>query len=248
MEQYGIIGYPLGHSYSASYFSEKFKNEGINATYEKFEIEKIEKISEVITSHTNLRGFNVTSPYKEKIIEYLDELSPELRKIGACNVVKVTYRGVTPFLTGYNTDYLAFKQSIAPMLEEYHKGALILGTGGAAKAVNLALTELGLKTSFVSRFDRPGTVNYRHLHADDLKEFNVIINATPCGMFPNTAECPNIPYEGIDSHTLMYDLTYNPEKTLFLHKGEQRGAVIKNGLEMWLLQAHATWTVWSSNN
>lgn len=247
MEQYGIIGYPLGHSYSASYFSEKFKNEGINATYEKFEIEKIEKISEVITSHTNLRGFNVTSPYKEKIIEYLDELSPELRKIGACNVVKVTYKGVTPFLTGYNTDYLAFKQSIAPMLEKHHKGALILGTGGAAKAVNLALTELGLKTSFVSRFDRPGTVNYKHLHADDLKEFNVIINATPCGMFPNTTECPNIPYEGIDNHTLMYDLTYNPEKTLFLHKGEQRGAVVKNGLEMWLLQAHATWAVWSSN-
>lgn len=247
MEQYGIIGHPLQHSFSAEYFNEKFRNESIDAIYNAFDIDRIEKVQEIIASHPTLGGLNVTAPYKEKIIEYLDELSPEIRKIGACNVIKVDRGGGgTPRLIGYNTDYIAFKQSITPMLESHHKAALVLGTGGAAKAVQLVMKELGIDAVLVSRYNRPGTVNYKNLTTDDLHTYNVIINATPCGMFPKSDDCPNIPYEGVNSHTLMYDLIYNPDITRFLYNGQRQGATIKNGLEMWLLQAEATWKIWNN--
>ena len=246
MDKYGLIGFPLGHSYSKNYFNEKFKNEHINAHYDNYEISQISKLIEVLASNPTLKGLGVTSPYKEKIVEYLDELSPEVRKIGACNSVKIQNQKGNLVLKGYNTDYIAFKNSIEPLLEPYHYGALILGTGGAAKAVHLALQELGLKTAFVSRYDRPGTVNYSRLRDEDLKAFNVIVNATPCGMYPNIAQYPDIPYEGIDNHTLMYDLIYNPDETMFLRKGREHGAVTKNGLEMMLLQAFESWKIWNS--
>lgn len=245
MKHYGIIGCPLAHSFSKPFFNEKFRNEGIDAIYENYEIKNIDKLLEILASDPKLEGLNVTSPYKQKVLEFLDEMSPEVRAIGACNILKIEQGKGVFKIKGYNGDYMAFKQSIEPMLEKHHTGALILGTGGAAKTVELAMKELGYKTAIVSRYERPGTVNYNRLTIDDLKTFNVIINATPCGMYPHINECPPIPYEGIDRHTLMYDLIYNPDETLFLKKGREHGAVTKNGIEMHLLQAIESWNIWN---
>ena len=244
MERYGLIGYPLAHSFSLGYFNEKFQNEGIAAVYENFEIPQIEMLPEVIASHPDLCGLNVTIPYKEKVISYLDYVSSEARAIGAVNVIKVVHRGKETILKGYNSDVIGFKQSIEPMLESFHKKALILGTGGASKAINYCLKSLGLETVFVSRYQRPGTIQYDKLTGDDVREYNVIVNCTPCGMYPHTNECPNLPYEAMDSHNLLYDLIYNPDETLFMHKGAKQGATVVNGLEMLLLQAFASWEFW----
>lgn len=245
MERYGLIGYPLTHSFSLGYFNEKFQNEGIDAVYENFEIPQIEMLPEVIASHPDLCGLNVTIPYKEKVISYLDYVSSEARAIGAVNVIKVVHKGKETILKGYNSDVIGFKQSIEPMLESFHKKALILGTGGASKAVNYCLKSLGLETVFVSRYQRPGTIQYDKLTGDDVREYNVIVNCTPCGMYPHTNECPNLPYEAMDSHNLLYDLIYNPDETLFMHKGAKQGATVVNGLEMLLLQAFASWEFWN---
>ncbi len=245
MDIYGLIGFPLEHSFSISYFNEKFQNEGIKAKYVNFEIPNIENLQEILASTPNLKGLNVTIPYKQKVISYLDYISPEARAIGAVNVIRVEHKGNQIILKGYNSDVIGFTQSIEPMLESFHKKALVLGTGGAAKAINFGLKSLGLETVFVSRYERPGTVLYKSLTADDIKEYNVIVNCTPCGMFPHTNECPNLPYEAMDSHTLLYDLIYNPDETMFMHKGRERGATVKNGLEMLLLQAFASWEFWT---
>ena len=245
MDIYGLIGYPLEHSFSISYFNEKFQNEGIRAKYVNFEIPTIENLQEILASTPNLKGLNVTIPYKQKVISYLDFVSPEARAIGAVNVIRVEHRGKEVILKGYNSDVIGFTQSIEPMLESFHKKALILGTGGAAKAIDFGLKSLGLETVFVSRFERPGTVMYKNLTPEDIQEYNVIVNCTPCGMFPHTNECPALPYEAMDSHTLLYDLIYNPDETMFMHKGRERGATVKNGLEMLLLQAFASWEFWT---
>ena len=247
MKHYGIIGNPLIHSFSKPFFNEKFRNEGIDAVYENYELQNINKLLEVLASDPLIEGLNVTSPYKQKVLEFLDEMSPEVRTIGACNILKIKHNKGILSIKGYNGDYMAFKQSIEPLLEKHHKGALILGTGGAAKTVEIALKELGLQTVLVSRYERPGTLNYNRITADDMKSFNVIVNATPCGMYPNINECPNIPYEGVDRYTLMYDLIYNPDETLFLRKGREYGAVTKNGIEMHLLQAMESWNIWSKD-
>ena len=231
MEKYGLIGYPLGHSFSVGYFNEKFQNEGIDAEYVNFEIPQIDMLPEVIASNPDLVGLNVTIPYKEKVISYLDHVSPEARTIGAVNVIRVIHKGKNVILKGYNSDVIGFTQSIEPRLEPYHKKALILGTGGASKAINYGLKSLGLETVFVSRFERPGTIQYEKLTPEDIKEYNVIVNCTPCGMFPHTNKCPNLPYEAMDSHTLLYDLIYNPDETLFMYKVKQQGATVVNGLE-----------------
>jgi len=245
MDIYGLIGYPLGHSFSISYFNEKFQNEGINAKYVNFEIPSIENLQEILASTPNLRGLNVTIPYKQKVISYLDYVSPEARAIGAVNVIRVEHKGNQIILKGFNSDVIGFTQSIEPMLEPFHKKALILGTGGGAKAIDFGLRSLGLETVFVSRYERPGTVKYDKITAEDIQEYNVIVNCTPCGMYPHTNECPNLPYEAMDSHTLLYDLIYNPDETMFMHKGIERGATVKNGLEMLLLQAFASWEFWN---
>ena len=245
MDIYGLIGFPLEHSFSISYFNEKFQNEGIKAKYVNFEIPSIENLQEILASTPNLKGLNVTIPYKQKVISYLDYVSPEARAIGAVNVIRVEHKGKEVVLKGYNSDVIGFTQSIEPMLESFHKKALILGTGGAAKAINFGLKSLGLETVLVSRFERPGTVMYKNLTAEDIQEYNVIVNCTPCGMFPHTNECPDLPYEAMDSHTLLYDLIYNPDETMFMHKGHERGATVKNGLEMLLLQAFASWEFWT---
>ena len=244
MEKYGLIGYPLSHSFSIGYFNEKFQNEGIDAEYVNFEIPQIELLPEILASNPDLMGFNVTIPYKQRVISYLDHVSPEARAIGAVNVVSVIHKNNGYILKGYNSDVIGFTKSIEPMLESYHKKALILGTGGASKAIHYGLKSLGIESVFVSRYERPGTVQYDKLTGDDVREYNVIVNCTPCGMFPHTNECPNLPYEAMDSHNLLYDLIYNPDETMFMHKGAKQGATVVNGLEMLLLQAFASWEFW----
>ncbi|MDY3669697.1 MAG: shikimate dehydrogenase [Prevotella sp.] len=247
MDKYGLIGYPLGHSFSIGYFNEKFQNECIDATYENFEIPSIENLTEILDSNPELKGLNVTIPYKEKVISYLDSISPEARAIGAVNVIKVTHKGNKTELKGYNSDVIGFTQSIEPLLERYHKKALVLGTGGASKAIIFSLKSLGIETLTVSRYERHGCVRYEDITPEMIKEYNVIVNCTPCGMYPQTDDCPNLPYEAMDNHTLLYDLIYNPDETLFLKKGKAQGATVKNGLEMLLLQAFASWNFWNSD-
>ncbi len=248
MDKYGLIGYPLVHSFSISFFNEKFQNEGIDATYENFEIPTIEGFPEILDSNPNLRGLNVTIPYKEKVIGYLDSISKEAQEIGAVNVIKVSHRGSKTLLKGYNSDVIGFTKSIEPMLERFHRKALILGTGGASKAIEYGLRSLGLETMKVSRSEKPGTLQYSHINAETIKEYNVIVNCTPCGMYPHADECPDLPYEAMDSRTLLYDLIYNPDETLFMKKGKAQGALVKNGLEMLLLQAYASWDFWNSKD
>lgn len=244
MDKYGLIGYPLGHSFSRNYFNEKFENEGIDAKYINFEIPHIEDLTEILDTTPELKGLNVTIPYKEKVISYLDFISPEATAIGAVNVIKVEHKGNDVKLKGYNSDVIGFTRSIEPFLEPCHKKALILGTGGASKAINYGLKTLGLETVYVSRFERLGTIQYDKITPEIIKEYNVIVNCTPVGMYPHTDECPELPYEAMDSHTLLYDLIYNPDETLFMKKGKEQGATVKNGLEMLLLQAFASWDFW----
>ena len=246
MDKYGLIGYPLGHSFSISYFNQKFTDENIDAVYENFEIPTIDALPEVLDSNPQLRGLNVTIPYKEKVLPFLDNISPEARAIGAVNVIRITHESNgSAKLKGYNSDVIGFTKSIEPMLDQkWHKKALILGTGGASKAVDYGLRNLGLETVFVSRYERPGTIQYKTITADVVKEYNVIVNCTPVGMYPKTEQCPDLPYEAMDSHTILYDLIYNPDETLFMKRGAQYGAQTKNGLEMLLLQAFASWEFW----
>lgn len=245
MDKYGLIGYPLGHSFSKNYFNEKFQNENINAQYLNFEIPSIEDLPEIIDSNPELKGFNVTIPYKEKVINYLDSISPEARAIGAVNVVQVFHKGKNVILKGFNSDVIGFTQSIEPLLEKCHCKALILGTGGASKAIHYGLKSLGLESVFVSRFERPGTIQYEKITPEIIHEYKVIVNCTPCGMYPHVDECPKLPYEAMDIHTILYDLIYNPDETLFMKKGAAHGATVKNGLEMLLLQAFASWEFWN---
>lgn len=244
MDKYGLIGYPLGHSFSKSYFNEKFENEGINAEYINFEIPTLDSLPEILASNPELKGLNVTIPYKEKVISYLDSISPEARAIGAVNVIRVDHKGNDTYLKGFNSDVIGFTKSIEPLLERFHKKALILGTGGASKAINFGLKSLGLETVFVSRFERHGTIQYSQITPDIIQEYNVIVNCTPCGMYPHIDECPQLPYEAMTSKNILYDLLYNPDETLFMKKGAQHGATVKNGLEMLLLQAFASWEFW----
>jgi shikimate dehydrogenase len=248
MDKYGLIGYPLGHSFSISYFNQKFENENIDAVYENFEIKDIEQLQEIIDMNPDLRGLNVTIPYKEKVISYLDHVSQEARAIGAVNVIKVEHKGNDTLLTGYNSDVIGFTKSIEPLLDKHHEKALILGTGGASKAINYGLKSLGLETVFVSRYEKPDTICYKDITPEVIKEYNVVVNCTPLGMYPKTNQCPDLPYEAMDSHTLLYDLIYNPDETLFMAKGRKQGATVKNGLEMLLLQAFASWNFWNGDD
>ena len=245
MDKYGLIGYPLGHSFSITYHNQRFADEGINAKYFNYEIPSIDNLTEVLDSNPELKGLNVTIPYKQKVMEYLDYISPEARAIGAVNVIRVIHEGKNTILKGYNSDVIGFTQSIEPMLEEYHKKALILGTGGASKAINYGLKSLGLETIFVSRYRRPGTICYEGITPEVIKEYNVIVNCTPLGMYPKTEECPFLPYEAMDEKNILYDLIYNPDETMFMKKGAEHGANVKNGLEMLLLQAFASWEFWN---
>ena len=246
MQKYGLIGYPLGHSFSKNYFNQKFESENIDATYLNFEIPNIKDLKTVLKENPELNGLNVTIPYKEQVIPYLDDLDEDARLIGAVNVIKFTKGLFGKKLKGYNSDIIGFTQSIQPLLQPHHQKALILGTGGASKAVYHGLKNLGIESVFVSRTHKAdGMLTYEELTPEIMAEYTVIVNCTPVGMFPKVDFCPNIPYELLTPNHLLYDLLYNPNVTLFMKKGEAQGAVVKNGLEMLLLQAFAAWEIWN---
>ena len=245
MKTYGLIGYPLGHSFSRGYFTDYFGREGIEAEYKNFELPCIEQLAEVLQTEPTLQGFNVTIPYKQQVFAYLNELSEAAQAIGAVNVVKVMRRDEGLFLKGYNTDYIGFTDSIRPYLKPHHTHALILGTGGASKAVDYALHQLGLKTQYVSRTAREGIIAYEELTPELMAQHTVIVNTTPLGMHPKVDECPPLDYSQLTSQHLIYDVVYNPAKTLFLQRGEEAGATICNGMDMLIGQAKAAWRIWS---
>ena len=244
MDKYGLIGYPLGHSFSISYHNQRFADEGINAKYINFEIASIDDLNQVLSQNPELKGLNVTIPYKQKIIPFLDYISPEARAIGAVNVIRVVHDGKNVRLRGYNSDVIGFVQSMEPLIEPYHKKALVLGTGGAARAIAYGLKSLGLEFVYVSRYERPDTIQYERITPEVVSEYNVIVNCTPLGMSPKVNTCPQLPYEALYERNILYDLIYNPDETLFMRKGRAQGATVKNGLEMLLLQAFASWEFW----
>lgn len=245
MDKYGLIGYPLKHSFSVNYFNEKFHSEGIDAEYVNFEIPSINELPDVIKDNPELKGLNVTIPYKEKVISYLDELDKDAQAIGAVNVIKIIRLQKGRYkLMGYNSDIIGFTESIEPLLEPHHKKALILGTGGASKAVFHGLKNLDIEAKYVSRTPASGMLSYEELTPEIMAEYTVIVNGTPVGMYPKVDFCPDIPYQYLTPNHLLYDLLYNPNITLFMKKGEERGAKTKNGLEMLLLQAFAAWEIW----
>ena len=223
MDKYGLIGYPLGHSFSIGYHNQRFADEGINAKYINFEIPSIDSLPEVLNSNPELKGLNVTIPYKEKVIEFLDYISPEARAIGAVNVIRVVHEGKNIKLRGYNSDVIGFTQSIEPMLESYQKKALVLGTGGASKAIAYGLKSLGIEPVFVSRYERPGTIQYGSITPEVVHEYPVIVNCTPLGMFPKVDTCPDLPYEAMDDKNILYVLARNNAELFEIRQFKLRG-------------------------
>jgi len=254
MNLYGLIGFPLSHSFSKKYFTEKFEKENItDSSYELFEIDKITKLRSIIRQNKNLRGLNVTIPYKQQVMPFLNYIEPAAKKIGAVNVLKITPDGK---LEGYNTDYYGFIESLKTFLDgKKPSKAAILGTGGASKAVKIALDHLKIPTYFVSRragnrpeFPRTRIFLYRQLTEELIQDTQLIINTTPLGMSPNVRTLPEIKYECLHEGHMLYDLVYNPEETLFLKKGKERGAKTLNGLPMLHLQAEKSWDIWNDQN
>lgn len=243
---YGLLGYPLGHSFSRNFFNNKFEAENIDAEYMNFEIPDINMLNEVISEHYNLKGLNVTIPYKEQVIPFLDEIDNDAANIGAVNVVKIIRENDKLKLKGYNSDIIGFFDSISPLLKPHMKKALILGTGGAAKAVYYGLKKLGIEAQFVSRKRNDKAISYMDITQKIIDEHHVIVNTTPLGMYPNVDESPDIPYELLTDKHLCYDLLYNPDETLFMKNAKVYGAETKNGLEMLLLQAFASYEIWNS--
>ncbi len=242
MRQFGLIGYPLGHTFSQKFFTEKFKTEKLkDCRYDIFSIPSIEELPVVLKNNPALCGLNVTIPYKEQVLSYLQVKSPLVKKINACNCIKIK----DGKLIGHNTDAPAFTQSLKKHLQPHHKSALILGTGGAAKAVEHSLRELKISYKHVSRKPSATSFSYEQLTDKVMQQYLLVINTTPLGMFPNIVEAPQIPYHALTSKHYLFDLIYNPEKTLFLQKGEEMGASTSNGYEMLVLQAEESWRIWN---
>lgn len=244
---YGLIGYPLGHSFSRDFFNNKFESERIDAAYVNFEMPDISEFPALVAATPNISGLNVTIPYKEKVIPYLDELDEGAAKIGAVNVIRVIRdaRGQLSRLKGYNSDIIGFTDSIGSLIKPCHKRALVLGTGGAAKAIWHGLVDMGIEPLYVSRTPGEGKITYSDLDSHIMDEHKVIVNTTPLGMYPHIGECPDIPYDLLTPDHLCYDLLYNPDVTLFMRKAAEHGATVKNGLEMLLMQAFAAWNIWN---
>ena len=236
MRHFGIIGFPLFHSFSAKYFNEKFEREQIDAEYSLYPIQEESLKSKVESLLDTLDGMNVTMPYKQAIIPYLDRLDETAKAVGAVNVIRKR--------VGYNTDCLGFIESIRPLLRESDRKALVLGTGGASKAVCYGLRTLGVTPTLVSRTPKEGMLGYEDLTEEVMKEYTVIVNCTPLGMAPEEDTYPPIPYEMLSARHLLFDCVYNPEVTLFLQKGQAQGAIIRNGMEMLYGQAKAAWKIW----
>lgn len=241
--RFGLLGRNISYSFSKGHFTEKFKDpifEGY--TYENFDIEDINYFTELVKNNPDVRGLNVTIPYKEAILPFLDKLSKKATAIGAVNTIKFSKKGK---LKGYNTDYYGFKKSLEPLLQPHHTKALILGTGGAAKAVAFALEELGILYTFVSRENKEKTIRYDLLNATIFENHTIIINTTPLGTSPNIDNFPTIPYDFFTEKHIAYDLIYNPAETVFLKKAKKYGAKTKNGLEMLIIQAEKAWRIWN---
>lgn len=243
MIKYGLIGFPLGHSFSKGFFTEKFAREGIDAQYLNFEIPDATMLFDVLRDNPELKGLNVTLPHKQAVIPLLDELSDEAREIGAVNVIRIR----DGKLKGFNSDIIGFTDSIRPLLQPHHKKALVLGTGGASKAICVGLNHLGLEWKYVSRTPREDRFAYTDLTPEVMAEYTVIVNCSPVGMFPKVDAAPAIPYELLTPQHLLFDCVYNPEDTLFMQKGREQGAIVKNGLEMLHLQAIASWKFWNGD-
>jgi len=248
MIKLGLIGYPLGHSFSKNYYLTKFKKDNItNVDYDLYPIKEIDSFQELYLKDTSFKGFNVTIPHKVAVMDLVQELSDEAKSIGAVNCITIQWKGSsTPVLKGYNTDAYGFETSLRPLLKKEHKKALILGNGGAAKAVIYSLQKLGISYLIVSRTKENGDITYEDLTESIILEHQIIINCSPLGTFPNIDQCPPILYDALTTDHLLYDLIYNPEETLFLTKGKEKGAIIKNGYEMLLLQAEKNWEIWES--
>ena len=242
-KKFGLIGKNISYSFSKKYFTEKFSKDLFNdCTYENFDIPSIEEFPTILKNNPDLKGLNVTIPYKEAIISYMDTLSDKAFKIGAVNVIRFTKKGN---LKGYNSDWYGFKKSLEPLLQPHHKKALILGTGGAAKAVAFALEQLGIFYTFVSREATENTIDYSRINATTFDNYQIVINCTPLGTSPNIKEFPPIPYTFFTEKHIAFDLIYNPEETQFLKKAKKNGAVIKNGKEMLIFQAEKAWKIWN---
>ncbi len=242
MSLYGLIGYPLSHSFSKKYFNEKFEKEGSHDVYELFPVENIAEIHAIINNNPDLCGLNVTIPYKRSVLKYLDDSTAIPKGLSACNCIKITKNRTY----GHNTDVVGFERSLKPLLLPSHKKALILGNGGAAEAVKYVLQQNNISYTIVSRdLHHDSTLTYEQLTEAVIADHNIIVNTTPLGMYPSVSSFPAIPYSAITKQHLLYDLVYNPAITTFLQKGEEQGAVIKNGYEMLLIQAEESWKIWN---
>ena len=245
---FGLLGKSLSHSFSKTYFEEKFQKEQLsNFTYTNFDMENLDSLHQIIENNS-IKGLNVTIPYKEQIIPLLNEIDPVAKEIGAVNCITVSKQNDQLFLKGFNTDYYGFGQSIKPFLEPIHQKALILGTGGASKAIYYALKNVGVEVYFVTTGEKKASnyFHYSELNEYILNAFKLVVNCTPLGMSPKIDGLPNIPYQYLTSQHLLYDLIYNPETTLFLQKGKEKGAITINGLNMLKLQADKAWEIWNS--
>ncbi|AOR27255.1 shikimate dehydrogenase [Formosa sp. Hel1_33_131] len=243
MKNFGLLGKNIDYSFSRGYFKDKFETNKLDCTYNNFDLEAIEDFESLKTTETQLSGLNVTIPYKQVVLPYLDAIDSEAQEIGAVNTIKIE----NGRLTGYNTDHFGFENSLKPHLKSHHKRALILGTGGASKAVAFALKKLGIHFEYVSRTPSSSVkYSYESLAIEGIENYQIIINCTPLGTFPDVHKCPTIPYEHITSNHLLFDLIYNPEETLFLKHGNTKNATTLNGLEMLRLQAEKSWEIWNS--
>lgn len=240
---FGLIGYPLSHSFSKRYFSDKFHQEALkDHSYELYPISDISQLPSLLQEHPDLEGINVTIPYKEQVIPFLDELSPVVEEIGACNCIRIR----NGRLTGFNTDVIGFEETLSRKLMPHHRHALVLGTGGAAKAVHYVLKKKSVSFVQIGRTKRGEILDYSSVTPELLSTHTLIINTTPLGMYPNLDEAPELPYEVLTPAHYLYDLVYNPSKTLFLQKGEVHGAAIENGADMLVIQADASWDIWNA--
>lgn len=242
-KRFGLVGRNISYSFSKGYFTEKFNTENFaGCTYENFDIPEISAFTEIIKNISDLKGLNVTIPYKETVIPFLGKLSKKATLIGAVNTIKITKKGT---LKGYNTDCYGFKKSLEPLLQQHHKKALILGTGGASKGVAFALDQLDITYTFVSREAKENGIDYDRINATTFDNYQIIINATPLGTSPQVDLCPLIPYEFFTEKHIAFDLIYNPAETQFLKNAKQQGAQIKNGLDMLIFQAEKAWKIWN---
>ncbi|MFO7613241.1 MAG: shikimate dehydrogenase [Bacteroidales bacterium] len=245
MRTYGIIGTPLSHSLSKSYFEKKFREENLeDCRYENYPLHDISELPGLIKRESTLCGLNVTVPYKEPVLRYVDRLNPLAAEIGAVNVLKINRMKGEVMVEGHNTDMPAFRDTLQPLLKRHHQRALVLGAGGASRAVGFALKTLGINYSIVSRSPKANQLSYSMLDKSVIRNHPLIINTSPVGMFPDTVSFPEIPYDAVTGDHFLYDLVYNPQETVFLSKGAARGAMVKNGLEMLYRQAELGWEMW----